>query len=942
MKIALVTEELANFSRSGGIGAAIFELAISLAKKNHEVDIHFYPTDHVGSVQEAQNYFRNFAVNVIQIEGGKYVFNLSAAECRSYAVYRHLADYEVDYDFVHFHDYKGLGFFSCAAKHQRIDFKNTKLIVQLHGPTRWTVHANRALFSHIDQLKIDHLEKESIRLADHVVSPSAYLIEWLKNNDFTLPQNNCVHVIKNVYEHCERIARRTNINYAETVKIKEIVFFGRHEARKGIVTFCNALDMIASKLEAQDITVSFVGGFGEINGRPSGVYLTERSKKWSFPFTFHVGMERSDAIQFLKDRKCSLVVIPSSAENSPYTVAEAIAAGCPILTSLDGGAKELIDAAQHKDTVVATEDTKIAQALLRLMHNGAPVPRFAEAPTAVAHKWNEFHSNLGEASQQQQQSSAKIVNPKVVVGITHFNRPKKALAAIMSVLRQTYDNIELILVDDGSNSPDTIAALPHIKGLLSRVGGRFITRENGYLGAARNTIVKESESDYILFLDDDDILLPEAVETFVSVALATKSDITNCLNVFMDISVRNTYELAPEEFVSKVSYVPSGGPLSVSHLSNAFGAATALIKRSLMEDLGGYTELKGVGYEDYEFYVRAAQAGANIQIVPRPLYLYEVGRPSMINSTSFMSNKLRVVEALDFSRNLESWRDAIEVSAGAEAVTDQSNSWSWAISISPHRSLLQSIVATTGNISEHVKALTAYARAIDSPAAAAAWERSLIRTACTESTLAERPAASIAASDAALELNAVDLIGQSAEIIALLKLGRVNSIVELLLKKVDTGDELETNVVELLYVLARSRQIDGTSAARLIASLMNVSVPSQRLAEIRGLIATIAINARIFSVAKEQLAALQAFESKIYIAANPDLSEGYKDRALAIALEHFDDHGRKEGRHGFQEMQRVAQAVSAFLQRSIRLRQLAEQFDETFVEPRSTLRAATS
>lgn len=941
MKIALVTEELANFSRSGGIGAAIFELAIALAKKNHEVDIHFYPTDHVESIQEAQNYFRNFAVNVFKIEGQKYIFNLSAAECRSYAVYRHLADCAVSYDCIHFHDYKGLGFFSCVAKHQRIDFEGTKLVVQLHGPTRWTVHANRALFSHVDQLKIDYLEKESIRLADHVVSPSKYLVNWLEENGFKLPQDNCVHVIKNVYEHCERVARRNNLNYAERIKIKEIIFFGRHEARKGIVAFCNALEMIAPELEVRDINVSFVGGFGEINGRPSGVYLTERSKKWSFPFSFHVGMGRSDAIQFLQDRKCSLVVIPSSAENSPYTVAEAIAAGCPVLTSLDGGAKELIDVAQHNDTVVATEDTKIGQALMRLLQNGAPVPRFAEAPSAVVDKWNEFHSNLGDASQQQQ-SSANNIKPKVVVGITHFNRPKKVLAAIMSVLRQTYNNIELILVDDGSNSPDTIAALPHIKGLLSRVGGRFITRENGYLGAARNTIINESESEYILFLDDDDILLPNAVETLVSVALTTKSDITNCLNVFMDINVRSTYELAPEDFVSKVSYVPSGGPLSVSHLSNAFGAATALIKRSLIENLGGYTELKGVGYEDYEFYVRAAQAGANIQIVPRPLYLYEVGRSSMISSTSAMSNKLRVVEAIDFGQNLESWRDAIEVSAGAEAVTDQYNNWNWTVSISPHRSLLQSVIATTGNISDHVAALAAYARAIDAQIAAAAWERSLIRIACTGNKLVERPAASISASDAALKFDDVNLIGQSAEIIALLQLGRVNNIVELILRKVATGNELEASVVDLLYVLARSHQIDGTSAARLVAALMNVAVPDQRLAEIRGLIAVIAINAKMFLVAREQLVALKALESKIYIAENLDLAEGYKDQALAIALEHFDDHGRKEGRRGFQEMHRVAQAVSAFLHQSIRLRQLAEQFDETFVEPRSTVRAANS
>src|SRR4249919_997042 len=91
-------------------------------------------------------------------------------EKRSYAICRHLEECPA-YDYIHFHDYKGLGFFATTAKKQGLSFADSTLVVQLHGPTRWTMDANSAFFGHEDQLVIDHLERGAIRNADHVVSP---------------------------------------------------------------------------------------------------------------------------------------------------------------------------------------------------------------------------------------------------------------------------------------------------------------------------------------------------------------------------------------------------------------------------------------------------------------------------------------------------------------------------------------------------------------------------------------------------------------------------------------------------------------------------------------------------------------------------------------------------------------------------------------------------
>src|SRR5438046_8618551 len=77
--------------------------------------------------------------------------------------------------------------------------------------------------------------------------------------------------------------------------------------------------------------------------------------------------------------------------------------------------------------------------------------------------------------------------------------------AIESVLTQTYPNHEIIVVDDGST--DNTATVAKCHSPL-----RYIYQENAGPSAARNTGVKESRGEYLVFLDADDRLLPEALE----------------------------------------------------------------------------------------------------------------------------------------------------------------------------------------------------------------------------------------------------------------------------------------------------------------------------------------------------------------------------------------------------------------------------------------------
>jgi glycosyltransferase involved in cell wall biosynthesis len=192
-------------------------------------------------------------------------------------------------------------------------------------------------------------------------------------------------------------------------------------------------------------------------------------------------------------------------------------------------------------------------------------------------------------------------NPCISVIIPTYNRCWILREAIDSVLSQQFTDIEIIVVDDGSN--DATAAL------LSAYGDQIniIHQENRGVSAARNAGISIAKGKYIAFLDSDDMWLPEKlscqVEFFQSHAQAEICQTD-------EIWIRNNVRVNPKNRHKK----PSGTIFVPSLQLCLVSPSAVMIKKSLFDEIGLFNEVFPA-CEDYDLWLRIA--------LYYPIYLIE-------------------------------------------------------------------------------------------------------------------------------------------------------------------------------------------------------------------------------------------------------------------------------------------------------------------------------
>ena len=119
-----------------------------------------------------------------------------------------------------------------------------------------------------------------------------------------------------------------------------------------------------------------------------------------------------------------------------------------------------------------------------------------------------------------------------------------------SILTQTYDNIEVLVIDDCSQDNSISILNEHVAQSGRAFSWKIIKQqENGGLSAARNAGIREASGKYIFFLDSDDKLMPNCIKDLVTEAELSHSDVTTGNRISLDWHTGKKYRMIENDYV---------------------------------------------------------------------------------------------------------------------------------------------------------------------------------------------------------------------------------------------------------------------------------------------------------------------------------------------------------------------------------------------------------
>ena len=619
-RVCIATPDIVGPVKNGGIGTAYHHLARLLAGWGHEVVIAYVNGNAAEErlMAEARALYAGLGVAfepLVPRPASK--TTLARVAAPGWALYEWLRARAQPFDLVHVSDWHGLGYGALLAKSLGLAFSATHFVVRAHGPTLWNVEGNRQLLSRERELGWVFMERRSVELADTLTCGSAHLLGWMREAGYALPAR--AFVWPNPFPAPDPSPSAAAGRAArDGAALEEVVFFGRLEPRKGLVLFADAIERLARRGRAP-ARVTFLGAAARRFDGPGLVHDCERD--WPLEVRAITDLGAEEAIAYLS-QPGRLAVLPSLQENSSLAVTECLHAGIPFVAATTGGTPELVAPEDHGRALVAPDHIAPGERIATLA--GEPLravrPRWDFARALEV--WSQWHTRRApfEATARRFAERARRADaetPPVTVCIVHHERPALLRMAVDSVFAQDYPALDAVLVDDGSESAEARAALDALEVEFATRSWRVVRQDNRYLDAARG--------EWLLFLDDDDLLFPDAISRLVRAARFSGAD---CVTA---TSIRFTGGGDPRSDTAShgtpIRFL--GAARAWSRFRNVVGDACALVRRDVFEAAGGFTEEYRVGLDDLAFFNRLIRAGYRVEPMPDPTYWYRIGNPGM-------------------------------------------------------------------------------------------------------------------------------------------------------------------------------------------------------------------------------------------------------------------------------------------------------------------------
>jgi glycosyltransferase involved in cell wall biosynthesis len=228
--------------------------------------------------------------------------------------------------------------------------------------------------------------------------------------------------------------------------------------------------------------------------------------------------------------------------------------------------------------------------------------------------------------------------PKVSIIIPTYNRYELLLETIQSVLAQTYQDYEMLIIDDGS-SDGTYDRIQTLFGEYAKV--KIVEQANQGRSAARNKGLSIARGEYIVFCDDDDWFLPEYLEKHVS-------NLDTHLNygiIFSDMNFCDSHGKLICRGSEYHGVRPPSGEIFEAMLIKClvYAPACAMVRKQCLDEIGDFDEsLEGI--EDWDLWLRLA-ARYKFFFLDEPLSNYRIHSQMSTYQQVDLISKLKKIRA---------------------------------------------------------------------------------------------------------------------------------------------------------------------------------------------------------------------------------------------------------------------------------------------------------
>jgi O-antigen biosynthesis protein len=473
-RISVVASEILGVPGTGGPGTADSFLAIALGRHGHDVELLVAPgRDISGLSQEWETTYAESNVRVRPLAGhGAVRPSFLAPASHVYEALRTDPP-----DVVVADDWRALAYAALRSRQLGRSLADTAFVVYCHGPARVFAEAARKVPDTVARFGEEVAQRACLELADAVVSPSDWLVGWLRDHRWPIVES--VRVVQNLLqstalqEPVERISTGT--------RVRRLAFFGQLREGKGIRIFLASLQQLDPRL-LEGVELLFLGHtrrwtLAQIRDE-LGTGAVERLAS----IRLETQLERGAAIEELKVPG-TLAVMPSLLENSPYAVAECIEQGIPLLAAHVGGTPELVADEDHARVLFPPTPDDFAAALERALasRTGIEPARPARVPEESLTAWLELIETVVPPSRPAKATATRVA--VVACGDESVSRARRLAKQTRSA------EVEVIRAE-------------------SRRDGLY-----------------RSAAEWVVFLDDEDVPDDEMLDALIAAQAASDSDV---------------------------------------------------------------------------------------------------------------------------------------------------------------------------------------------------------------------------------------------------------------------------------------------------------------------------------------------------------------------------------------------------------------------------------